>query len=93
MSPGRLSYTLVVQCTCANCDLSPLSTFFFSLQAVLFIYDITNYSSFENLEDWLAVVHRVCYKGEHGPPALALVGNKGKGLLGLEQGFSFTTDY
>jgi len=47
------------------------------LQAVLFIYDITNYSSFENLEDWLAVVNRVCVKGEDGPPSLALVGNKG----------------
>ena len=77
------------------CKLWPFTFkyFFFSLQAVLFIYDITNYSSFENLEDWLAVVHRVCYRGEHGPPALALVGNKGKGLLGLERGFSFTTDY
>ena len=52
---------------------------FFFLQAILFIYDITNYSSFENLEDWLAVVNRVCYRGEDGRPALALVGNKGRG--------------
>ena len=41
------------------------------------MYDITNYSSFENLEEWLKVVKRVCVKGGETPnPHLALVANK-----------------
>ena len=51
------------------------------LQAVLLVYDITNYSSFENLEDWLAMVQRVVSSSEGDswkPPHLALVGNKSK---------------
>ena len=49
------------------------------MQAVLLVYDITNYSSFENLEDWLAVVNKVgssSVKENYKPPHLALVGNK-----------------
>ena len=45
-------------------------------QAVLFVYDITNYTSFENLDDWLSVVNRV-FRGADKLPHLALVGNKG----------------
>lgn len=51
------------------------------LQAVLLVYDITNYSSFENLEDWLAMVRRVVSSSEGDswkPPHMALVGNKSK---------------
>ncbi|XP_013786843.1 ras-related protein Rab-28-like [Limulus polyphemus] len=43
--------------------------------AVLLVYDITNYSSFENLNDWLGTVHQVC-GSEGGLPHLALVANK-----------------
>lgn len=56
-------------------------TFFLLVQAVLLVYDITNYSSFENLEDWLAMVRRVVSISEEDswkPPHLALVGNKSK---------------
>ena len=65
----------------ANTEITPLQSFISSnfltpSQAVLFVYDITNYSSFENLEDWLAVVNRVCFKEEARMPHLALVGNK-----------------
>ena len=43
----------------------------------MFVYDITNYSSFENLDDWLSVVQRECFKGDTSkPPHLALVANK-----------------
>ena len=38
------------------------------------MYDITNYSSFENLEDWYAAVKKVCGAGPM--PHMALVGNK-----------------
>ena len=44
-------------------------------QAVLFVYDITNYTSFENLDDWLSVVKRV-FRGADKLPHMALVGNK-----------------
>ena len=42
----------------------------------MFVYDITNYSSFENLDDWLAIVKRECFKKDTKPPHLALVANK-----------------
>ena len=42
----------------------------------MLVYDITNYSSFENLDDWLAIVKRECFKGAGKPPHLALVANK-----------------
>lgn len=55
----------------------------YCLQAVLFVYDITNYSSFENLEDWLTIVNEVgsSSKEDYTPPHLALVGNKSRLLL------------
>ena len=56
------------------------------MQAVLLVYDITNYSSFENLEDWLAVVNKVgssSVKEDYKPPHLALVGNKSE-LIGVQ---------
>lgn len=41
------------------------------------MYDITNYSSFENLDDWLAAVTKV-FSEEGSLPHIALVGNKCK---------------
>ena len=45
---------------------------------MLFVYDITNYASFENLEEWLATVKSVCQKTGTKLPHLALVANKRK---------------
>jgi hypothetical protein len=42
--------------------------------AVVLVYDITNYNSFEDLEDWLNLVKEVFEAGEM--PYVALVGNK-----------------
>lgn len=44
--------------------------------AVLLCYDITNYDSFANLEDW----YRLVLKTSHGKtlPLLVLLGNKSK---------------
>lgn len=42
--------------------------------AVLLCYDITNYDSFVNLEDWLRIVLKACKDKEM--PLLSLVGNK-----------------
>ena len=39
------------------------------------MYDITNAQSFDNLEDWLAIIKKTCGQKL---PALALVGNKSK---------------
>lgn len=50
---------------------------FFSLQGVLLVYDITNYASFENVEDWFTRVKEV-FQVENKMPHIALVGNKSK---------------
>lgn len=52
------------------------------LQGVLLVYDITNYSSFENLEDWHTMVKKV-YAKEEKKPHIALVGNKGESIYKL----------
>ena len=48
------------------------------LQAILFVYDITNQSTFDNLEDWWETV-RSSFKGKEPNtlPSFALVANKG----------------
>ena len=45
------------------------------MQGVLLVYDITNYSSFENAEDWYQKVRDV-FKEADKFPHVALVGNK-----------------
>eukprot|EP00656_Telonema_subtile_P018851 TRINITY_DN20238_c0_g1_i1.p1 TRINITY_DN20238_c0_g1~~TRINITY_DN20238_c0_g1_i1.p1 ORF type:complete len:229 (-),score=53.65 TRINITY_DN20238_c0_g1_i1:290-976(-) len=52
-----------------------LGNYIYGSHAVLLAYDITNGSSFHNLEDWLGVVHGVFEKEEH-KPYLGLIGNK-----------------
>ena len=51
-----------------------LSTYIYGAKAVIFIYDITNYQSFINIEEWLQVV-KSTYAGSE-LPYLALIGNK-----------------
>ncbi|KAL8568015.1 Ras-related protein Rab-28 [Nucella lapillus] len=51
-----------------------LSNYIFGAHGVVLVYDITNYSSFENLEDWYNAVKKVCAGGPL--PHVALVGNK-----------------
>lgn len=41
------------------------------------MYDITNYSSFENLEDWHGILKKV-FESKGKLPHIALVGNKSK---------------
>ena len=41
------------------------------------VYDITNYPSFENLEDWYTAIKKV-FESEGKLPHIALVGNKSK---------------
>ena len=51
-----------------------LGTYVYGAQAVVLIYDITNYQSFVNLEEWLQVVNQTFPAGDK--PYMALVGNK-----------------
>uniref|UniRef100_UPI00398F4239 ras-related protein Rab-28 n=1 Tax=Pristiophorus japonicus TaxID=55135 RepID=UPI00398F4239 len=52
-----------------------LDKYIYGAQGVLLVYDITNYQSFENLEDWYAAVKKVNDESEQ-QPVVALVGNK-----------------
>lgn len=51
-----------------------IGNYIFGAQAVLLCYDITNYQSFQNLEDWYNLVQRT-FKGQQ-MPRITLVGNK-----------------
>merc|ERR1719353_2111060 len=55
-----------------------ISNYIFGSHAVLLVYDITNYQSFQDLEDWLRLVKRTFDKEGGGTqmPYAALVGNK-----------------
>ena len=46
------------------------------MQVVLFVYDITNYASFDDITDWMEAVESVTSKDRSRTPHLALVGNK-----------------
>mmetsp|Transcript_40090 Transcript_40090/g.78551 ORF Transcript_40090/g.78551 Transcript_40090/m.78551 type:complete len:222 (+) Transcript_40090:270-935(+) len=52
-----------------------LGNYIYGSQAILVCYDITNYQSFQNAEDWIALVKKVFPK-EGELPYMALVGNK-----------------
>lgn len=45
------------------------------LQGVLLVYDITNYQSFENLEDWFSMVKKANEESDI-QPVISLIGNK-----------------
>ncbi|XP_071476054.1 ras-related protein Rab-28-like [Diadema antillarum] len=52
-----------------------LDNYLFGAHGVLLVYDITNYSSFENVEDWFQKIREV-FKDADKFPHIALVGNK-----------------
>lgn len=39
-----------------------LSTYAFGAQAVLFVYDVTNMQSFENVCDWVSAIKKITQK-------------------------------
>jgi len=51
-----------------------IGNYIYGAQAVLLCYDITNYQSFQNLEDWFRLVRRT-FQGS-AMPYVTLVGNK-----------------
>lgn len=56
-----------------------LDKYIYGADGVLFVYDMTNYQSFENVDDWMSYVTKFCVgSGDNNkPPHLALVANKG----------------
>ncbi len=51
-----------------------IGNYIYGAQVVLLCYDITNYQSFQNLEDWYRLVRRTF--GSRALPYVALIGNK-----------------
>eukprot|EP00605_Chrysophyceae_sp_TOSAG23-4_P002099 GSChrysophyteH1.ASY1.ANO1.2325.1 assembled CDS len=53
-----------------------LSSYIAGAHAVLLCYDITNYESFANLEDWFRLVNKAFQGRSKAMPYCALIGNK-----------------
>ncbi len=51
-----------------------INTYIYEANAIVLTYDITNHASFEDLEDWLGIVHKT-FSGKD-LPLMALMGNK-----------------
>ncbi|XP_078257386.1 ras-related protein Rab-28 isoform X1 [Rhinoraja longicauda] len=74
--PGNLNVTLQVwDIGGQTIGGKMLDKYIYGAQGILLVYDITNYQSFENLEDWYAAVKKVNDESEQ-QPLVALVGNK-----------------
>ncbi|XP_023678518.1 ras-related protein Rab-28 isoform X2 [Paramormyrops kingsleyae] len=74
--PGNLNVTLQVwDIGGQSIGGKMLDKYIYGAQGVLLVYDITNYQSFENLEDWLGMVKKV-NEDSDVQPVVALVGNK-----------------
>ncbi|XP_031424666.1 ras-related protein Rab-28 isoform X2 [Clupea harengus] len=74
--PGNLNVTLQVwDIGGQTIGGKMLDKYIYGAQGVLLVYDITNYQSFENLEDWYGMVKKVNEEAEV-QPIVALVGNK-----------------
>ncbi|XP_071948532.1 ras-related protein Rab-28-like [Antedon mediterranea] len=52
-----------------------LENYIYGAHGILLVYDITNYNSFENVEDWFQKVKKVFSEAE-SLPSIMLVGNK-----------------
>ncbi|XP_072029822.1 ras-related protein Rab-28-like [Amphiura filiformis] len=52
-----------------------LENYIFGAHGILLVYDITNFASFENVEDWCGKIKDV-FKDEEKFPHISLVGNK-----------------
>ncbi|KAJ8014682.1 hypothetical protein DPEC_G00018190 [Dallia pectoralis] len=74
--PGNLNVTLQVwDIGGQTIGGKMLDKYIYGAQGVLLVYDITNYQSFENLEDWYGIVKKTNEESDVQPVVL-LVGNK-----------------
>ena len=53
-----------------------IGNYIYGAHAVILCYDITNYQSFQNLEDWYRLVRRTFANGSRPMPYVTLIGNK-----------------
>ncbi|KAB0354347.1 hypothetical protein FD755_022885, partial [Muntiacus reevesi] len=66
--PGSLNVTLQVwDIGGQTIGGKMLDKYIYGAQGVLLVYDVTNYQSFENLEDWYSVVKKVSEESETQP--------------------------
>ncbi|CAB1421122.1 unnamed protein product [Pleuronectes platessa] len=74
--PGNLNVTLQVwDIGGQTLGGKMLDKYVYGAHAVLLVYDITNYQSFENLEDWFSMVKKANEESDV-QPVVSLVGNK-----------------
>ncbi|XP_063043910.1 ras-related protein Rab-28 isoform X2 [Engraulis encrasicolus] len=74
--PGNLNVTLQVwDIGGQTIGGKMLDKYIYGAQGVLLVYDITNYQSFENLEDWFGTLKKANEEAEV-QPVVILVGNK-----------------
>ncbi|XP_067103689.1 ras-related protein Rab-28 isoform X2 [Osmerus mordax] len=74
--PGNLNVTLQVwDIGGQTLGGKMLDKYVYGAQGVLLVYDITNYQSFENLEDWYSMVKKANEEAD-AQPVVSLVGNK-----------------
>lgn len=74
--PGKVNVTLQVwDIGGQSLGGQMLDKYIYGAHGALIVYDITNYSSFENLEDWVNCVQKYT-KDQEKPPHLGLVANK-----------------
>ncbi|CAI5652735.1 unnamed protein product [Oreochromis niloticus] len=74
--PGNLNVTLQVwDIGGQTLGGKMLDKYVYGAHGVLLVYDITNYQSFENLEDWFSMVKKANEESDI-QPVISLVGNK-----------------
>lgn len=61
------------------------------VQGVLLVYDITNYQSFENLEDWFSMVKKANEESDI-QPVISLIGNKSKNFTYISKKSLFSRE-
>ncbi|XP_039871920.1 ras-related protein Rab-28 isoform X5 [Simochromis diagramma] len=77
--PGNLNVTLQVwDIGGQTLGGKMLDKYVYGAHGVLLVYDITNYQSFENLEDWFSMVKKANEESDI-QPVISLVGNKTRG--------------
>lgn len=72
LSNISLSRSVKVSCWNKKSEVVPVV---FPMQGVLLVYDITNFQSFENLEDWFSMVKKANEESDV-QPVISLIGNK-----------------
>ncbi|EFO21350.1 small GTP binding protein RAB28 [Loa loa] len=74
--PGNVSVLLQIWDIGGQSIASPmLEKYISGAHGAVVVYDVTNSSSFENLEDWINIIKQVT-KAQEKPAVLMLVGNK-----------------